>query len=275
MENQGSIEAAPQAGQAVETPSAGAPSKGTTASSASGAETGNKAPADGSQVAAPEFDARTSHESLMAELARQGKSYAELRKEFTRRTQNETALQKKLDNLTAIISKAAEVPVDPEQFFKDLQTQGPKAFEPLFQKERETLQSAHEEKMRALEDRVTMSEYRAEKFARLQDADNYPDYRKLEPLMKQLAEDENTPIDFERSPSEVLDALYKLARTLSAEDAIKQARFQAKQEAEVALAKESATSVASGGKAGVPTDPSKLQGADLRKWAVQQFGESE
>lgn len=211
----------------------------------------------------------------MAELERQGKSYAELRKEFTRRTQNESALQKKLDNLTSIISKAAEVPIDPEQFFKDLQTQGPKAFEPLFQKERDAFQSAHQEKIQALEDRVTMSEYRAEKFARLQDAENYPDYRKLEPLMKQLAEDENTPIDFDRSPSEVLDALYKLARTLSMEDAVKAARDQAKQEAEVSLAKESATSVASGGKAGVPTDPSKLQGADLRKWAVQQFGEAE
>lgn len=274
MENTGSTETAPQSGQAAETPSAGA-TKGTPASSASPIDQGTKAPADGSPSTTGEFDARTSHEKLMAELARQGKSYAELRKEFTRRTQNEAELQKKLDNLTAIISKAAEVPIDPEQFFKDLQTQGPKAFEPLLQKERESLQSAHQQAIQALEDRVTMSEYRAEKFARLQDAENYPDYRKLEPLMKQLAEDENTPIDFDRSPSEVLDALYKLARTLSMEDAVKAARDQAKQEAEVSLAKESATSVASGGKAGVPTDPSKLQGADLRKWAVQQFGEAE
>lgn len=211
----------------------------------------------------------------MAELAKQNKSYAELRREFTRRTQNEAELQKRLDNLTSILSKATETPIDPEQFFKDLQTQGPKAFEPLFQKERETFQSEHQSAMQALEDRVTMSEYRAEKFARLMDAETYPDYKKLEPLMKQLAEDETTPIDFDRSPGEVLDALYKLARTLSMEDAVKAARDQAKQEAEASLAKESATSVASGGKAGVPTDPKNLSGNDLRKWAVQQFGEAE
>ena len=275
MENTGTTEAAAGSNaQAVETPSA----KGAvtpSAYSASSVPQGTKAPADGSPSSTPEFDARTSHESLMAELAKQNKSYAELRREFTRRTQNEAALQAKIDNLTSIISKAAEVPIDPEQFFKDLQTQGPKAFEPLLQRERESLQSAHQTAMQSLEDRVTMSEYRAEKFARLMDTETYPDYKKLEPTMKQLAEDENTPIDFDRSPGEVLDALYKLARTLSMEDAVKAARDQAKQEAEASLAKESATSVAAGGKAGVPTDAKNLSGAELRKWAVQQFGEAE
>ena len=79
--------------------------------------------------AQPEFDVR--------------KSYEELRKEFTRRTQNESQLKKQYADslmqlqslqeshkqLAQMIQQATKKPIDPEQFIADLQKQGPAALD--------------------------------------------------------------------------------------------------------------------------------------------------
>lgn len=228
-----------------------------------------KVPTDVPPTTVPGFDAKTSYDQLQ-------KSYGELRKEFTRRTQHESELQKKLDNLTGLIAKATEVPLNPEQFLKDLQTQPQKALEPLFAKQIEGVKSEYSQTIEGLNQRLSLSEFRAERLARVLDGDNYPDFKKLEPLMKQLADDENTPLDFNREPGEILDALYKLARTLSMETAIQEARTIGKKEAESQLQKEAATSVVTGGKSGIPGNPSDIKDmAKLRQYFVSQIGEAE
>jgi len=228
-----------------------------------------KVPTDTLPTTVPGFDAKTSYDQLQ-------KSYGELRKEFTRRTQHESELQKKLDNLTGLIAKATEVPLNPEQFLKDLQTQPQKALEPLFAKQIEGVKSEYSQTIEGLNQRLSLSEFRAERLARVLDGDNYPDFKKLEPLMKQLADDENTPLDFNREPGEILDALYKLARTLSMESAIQEARTIGRKETESQLQKEAATSVVTGGKSGIPANPSDIKDmAKLRQYFVSQIGEAE
>jgi hypothetical protein len=228
-----------------------------------------KVPTDKPVSTTPAFDAKTSYDALQ-------KSYSELRREFTRRTQHESELQKKLDNLASTLAKATETPLDPQQFLKDLQTQPDKALEPLFMKHIEGVKSEYAQKMEEMANRLSLSEFRAERLARLTDGENYPDFKKLEPLMKQLAEDENTPLDFNREPGEIIDALYKLARTLSMEQAINEAKTMGKKEAETQLAKEAATSVVTGGKSGVPTSPNEIKDlSKLRQYFVNQIGEAE
>jgi len=260
-------DAAPVVGQAAESVNAESQDKATNASDVATSQSATTG--DNAISSTPEFDAKTSYESLQAELSKRDKSYMELRREFTRRTQHESELQKKIDNLMSIVSKAAEVPIDPEQFFKGLQTQPLETLQPLFSKHVDGIKTEYEKKFEEMTERVTKSEYRAEKMARILDSENYPDYKKLEPLMQKLAMDENTPIDFEREPGEVLDALYKLARTLSMEDAVKQAEKHGQQKAEAQLAKEAATSVVTGGKA-VPTNPANMSEKQLRQYFISK-----
>jgi len=228
-----------------------------------------KAPADMPVSSTPAFDAKTSYDTLQ-------KSYGELRREFTRRTQHESELQKKLDSLASTLAKATETPIDLQQFLKDLQTQPDKALEPLLMKHTEGIKATYDQKMADMSNKLSLSEFRSERLARVVDGENYPDFKKLEPLMKQLADDENTPLDFNREPGEIIDALYKLARTLSMESAIQEAKSLGKKEAETQLAKEASTSVVTGGKSGVPTSPSEIKDINaLRKYFVSQIGEAE
>jgi len=228
-----------------------------------------KVPTDTVVSTTPAFDAKTSYDTLQ-------KSYSELRREFTRRTQHESELQKKLDNLAQTLAKATETPIDPQQFLRDLQTQPDKALEPLLMKHTEGIKSEYAQKMEEMSQRLSLSEFRAERLARIGDSESYPDFKKLEPLMKQLADDENTPLDFNREPGEIIDALYKLARTLSMESAIQEAKSIGKKEAEAQLVKEAATSVATGGKSGGPTNPSEIKDlSKLRQYYVNQIGEAE
>lgn len=270
-EEQATNEAAPAAaeGQAAESAKIETPVAQDVSSNEQSVAPQVKAPADKPVSTTPAFDAKTSYDTLQ-------KSYAELRKEFTRRTQHESELQKKLDNLAQTLAKATETPIDPQQFLKDLQTQPDKALEPLLMKHIEGVKSEYAQKLDEMSQRLSLSEFRAERLARLSDSENYPDFKKLEPLMKQLAEDENTPLDFNREPGELIDALYKLARTLSMEQAINEAKTMGKKEAETQLAKEAATSVVTGGKSGVPTSPGEIKDlSKLRQYFVNQIGEAE
>jgi len=221
-------------------------------------------------------DAQISYDALIEKYDAITKNYGELRKEFTRRTQYESELQKKIDALTSTINKATEEPINPEQFFKDLQTQGPKAFEPLWAK-RET--ALRDEFSKVLEQeqtqRVTM-EYKMGKILRRMDNANYPDFAELEPVMAELASDESVPLDMSRTPDEVLDTLYKLAKNLNADNAVKKAREVGRQEAESQAAKEANASVAAGGKTGSVTNPADIKDINkLRQYFVNQIGEGE
>lgn len=245
-------------------------------SSNSDAADSEQNPADSTEKVATEWDARTSYEALQKNYDQVSKSYNELRREFTRRTQNESDLQKKIDSLTEVINKATETPIDPKQFFNDLQTQGPKAFQPILQKEIEAVKSEYEKAREADQEAIQTMQFELGKLSRRADSANYPDFQKLEPMMAELVADEKVSLDFSQGSGAVLDTLYKLARSLNADQAIKEAKESGKREADSQAAKEAGAKVAGGGKTGSPTNPDNVNDInELRRMYVAQLGEAE
>jgi len=223
--------------------------------------------------AAPEWDAKTSYEALQKNYDQVTNSYKELRREFTRRTQNESELQKKIDSLTDIINKATETPIDPKQFFNDLQTQGPKAFESIFAKREEALRKDFEQARTADQEAISRLNFEVGKMVRRADVERYPDFQKLEPVMAELVQDEKVSLDFSQGEGAVLDTLYKLARSLNADQAVQDARALGKKEADAQAAKEATVKSAAGGKTGaVTSDPSKMSLQEHRNMLISQLG---
>lgn len=264
-------EATPTEGQVVES---GQPEAETQAevSDNSGAEETAKTPTDKTEEAAPEWDAKTSYEALQKQNDQTIQNYSELRKEFTRRTQNEADLQKKLDNLTDTINKATEKPIDPKQFFADLQTQGPKAFDPIFAKREAALKAEFAQQRLADSDAITQMQFETGKLARRADTTNYPDFQKLEPVMSKLVADEKISLNMDEGAGAVLDTLYNLAKNTNVDKAIKEARDIGRKEADALAAKDANAKVAGGGKAGPSADPDKIPLAELRARIIAERG---
>jgi hypothetical protein len=109
------------------------------------------------------------------------------------------------------------------------------------------------------------------------DTKNYPDFEQLETQMQELVESDKCPIDFNKlSISEIYDTLYNLARSQHSDKAIQQAEQLGRKSAEAALAKESQTTVAGGGKSGSITNPTEIKDIKkLREYFVAQLGEAE
>lgn len=220
------------------------------------------------------FDAQKDFEALRTEFDKTSKSYKELRRESTRWSQERAELQKQLDSLGELLTKATETPVDPVQFLRDLQTQGPKALEPHFQKWSKPMVEKYE---KAIAERDSSLFQIQRDFAlerRRNDGTNYPDFKKLEDTMREIAEDEKCPVDFNQHPDAIYDALYKLARDRNAEQAVKLAKEQGKKEKELELAKEANASIASGGKSGGSQIPNfdKMSAEKMREVVAQLHG---
>lgn len=220
----------------------------------------------------PEWDAKTSYDALQKNYDQVNQSYAELRREFTRRTQNEADLQRKLENLTDTISKATETPIDPKQFFNDLQTQGPKVFDQVFAKREAALRNEFEKQREVDNEVVTQMQFETGKLVRRADVSNYPDFQKLEPVMAKLVADEKLALNMDEGAGAVLDTLYKLARNMNADQAIKEARSIGRKEADAQAAKDVNASVAGSGKAGPTADPDKIPLAELRARIIAERG---
>lgn len=213
------------------------------------------------------------------------KSYGELRKEFTkvtqdysrdRKTWNQTlselkSLKQSQAQMAELLSKATEQPIDPAQFMQDLQTHGPKAMdkylEARVQAQTAQLRDAYTEQANT----ALLLEAKLEKLHRKLDTTNYPDFAQLESTMNEIAEGEDCPIDWNQPISAIYDALYKLARSRSSEDAVKAAEKFGAAQAEKQLGKEAATAVPGGGKGGsVTTDPRNMTASQLRQYFISQ-----
>jgi hypothetical protein len=213
------------------------------------------------------------------------KSYGELRKEFTRVTQdyakdrktwNQTLTElqelKKAHAQTAeLLSKATETPIDPARFYEDFKTQGPKVFDGYVQKQvaaqTKQLQDAYVEQA----NNALLLEAKLEKLHRRLDTKTYPDFSELETVMQEIADSEDCPIDWNQPIGVVYDALYKLARSRSSENAVKAAEEFGAKQAEEAARKEAATAVPGSGKGGAPvTDPKNMTAAQLREHFIRQ-----
>lgn len=232
-------------------------------------------PADSTAEAEPSWDAKTSYDALQKNYDQVNQSYAELRREFTRRTQNEADLQKKLDNLTDTINKATEKPIDPKQFFNDLQTQGPKAFDPILQKHEATIRKEYDARLQEQDGAISNLQFENAKLIMAADGTNYPDFDKLQPAMAKVVEDNKVVLPWEEGAMAVMRAVYNHAKNLNADKAIKEAKEIGRREEEARAAKEANARVAGGGKAGPVADPDKMSVDELRARFVAEIGEAE
>jgi len=220
------------------------------------------------------FDARKGYDELKANFDKTTKSYQELRRESTRWAQERSDFQKKLDTLADLLSKATDVPIDPAQFIRDLQAQGPKALEPHFNKWVTPIKDQYEKTIHDRDEQIFQLQRDFALSARRGDKVNYPDFEKLEETMKDIAEDNNSPVDYSKSPAEIYDTLYKLAKERNAEQAMRLAKEEGKKEAESRLAKEAASKIAGGGKSAgtLVEDWSKMSAEKMREVVAQLHG---
>jgi hypothetical protein len=251
-------EAVPQANSTVE------------ASKADPKATPNSAPE------VPAFDPRTNYDALKSQFENLNRSYSELRKFNTQQSQGYSALKKQLEDLTHVFKEATKEEISPEDFMKALQTQGVKAFDPLKQQWTGEVKSEYDKRIEAIQaerasDRVVLEDMR-----RQIDSTNYPDYAKLKPVMNEIANAENCPIDWSQDMGVIYDTLYKLAKANSAESAMKEAHSQGLKEAEAKIAREAGTAVVTGGKAASVSNPADIKDlGKLREYFVAQLGEAE
>lgn len=266
---------------------------GTTATAAPAADAGQDAGAAAQTGTTPQGPAQEQGPATKGADAGQSfdvqKSYDELRKQFTkvtqdysrdRRTWNTTlselqAIKSSNAKLAEMISKATERQVSPEQLMSELQTQGLKALDPYFDRKLQgataQLQNAYTEQA----NKALLLEAQFEKLVRRMDTANYPDFQQLEAVMQEIADAEDCPIDWNQPTPVIYDTLYKLARSHSSEDAVKAAEEFGRKQAERQLGKEAATAVPGSGKGSVSTDLSKIPLDQLRALFVSQLGETE
>lgn len=217
-------------------------------------------------AAAPAFDPRTSYDALVKQLESVNKNYGNLRSEYTRRTQYEAQLKQQIDSLHKAFAQATKQEVSPEEFMKSLQTQGIKAFDPLREEWTKELKTEHEKALEARDQEITSLKTNFEVMRREMDATNYPDFAKLKPIMNEIANSDNCPVDWNQEPGVIYDTLYKLARDLKAEESVKQAHEIGRKSADAQAAKEAATAVAAGGKTNTAgLDTRNMSATDLRK----------
>lgn len=216
--------------------------------------------------AAPTFDPRTSYDSLVKQLESVNKNYGNLRSEFTRRTQYEAELKKQIETLSKAFTEATKQEISPEEFMKSLQTQGVKAFDPLRQQWTNELKTEHEKALEARDQEITALKTNFEVMRRELNTADYPDFAKLKPVMQEIADSPNCPVDWNQDVGVIYDTLYKLARDLKAEESVKQAHELGRKSADAQAAKEASTAVAAGGKTNTTgLDTRKMSAADLRK----------
>jgi chromosome segregation ATPase len=206
----------------------------------------------------PEFDVR--------------KSYEELRRDYTRKTQALSTYEKqqadmasKLQEMQSRLEEATKKPVDLEKFFQDLKAQGPNAILPYIKPELDKATKSFEDKYGQLGNENSALRLEVSLLNRRMDSKNYPNFTDLEPKMRELVESGKAPVDFNRPTDEVIDALYNLVRSQNSVEAIKVAEKAAYSKAQAELAKESKTAVAGGGK-GTSTTP-----ADLWKMPIDKL----
>lgn len=228
------------------------------------------------QTAQPEFDLRKSYEELRKEFTRATQERSTYRKEAEMTRTELQALKKAQADLSQMLSKATEKQISPEEFLRDLQAHGPKALDSYLDKKVKSVEEAYNKKLSEQSSQYYALESEIERMRRESDHENYPDFKKLFPVMAEMAQSGDYPVDFNQPTGKIYDALYALARAQHSEEALKQAEQIGRQQAEAGLVKESQATVTGGGKTGSSANPADIKDIKkLRDFFVQQLGESE
>jgi len=245
---------------------------------------GNEVPNEAANKVSTEpagFNAEISYKELQDRYGKLDKSYAEIRRAYTQSSQKAAENEKKLDQMMKMLAKATETPIDPQQFIRDVQSRGHEPILELIQREnkkaREELEAEYGKVLQENQSYVASLEAKFLKEQMRGDSVNFPGFKELEPVMAELVEDPALPID-PNAPIDVqMRALYKLAKSRSADDAIKKAHEEGARAKEKELAKEASTTIAGGGRTTGTTVPdwSKLSPDEHRKKLIELYGIAE
>lgn len=207
--------------------------------------------------------------------------YKELQRAYTQETQRRSqvekqwaTIEKRMEDQAKALAELRKQPYDRDRFLAEFQEKGPDALKPFWEEHLNALKEEHSKSVsqsqseaRALRTKIALMERRS-------DSENYPDFRKLEPVISELLNDPDNPIDFTKPIDQVIDVLYQMARQTSSAEAIRQAEAAGAASAEQKLVKESKSTVTGGGKAASITKPdlSKMSTSEMREYFVQMNG---
>jgi hypothetical protein len=134
---------------------------------------------------------------------------AELRKWNTKVSQDNAALRDEIKALKAAVEKTLKKPIDYKELAKN-----PEAIQKQIEQERA---EAVAEMQAQLEEKTTLAvknETIVERIKREQDIVNYPEWKRVFPLIQNLAANSDGRVNFSKAPGDVLDDLYALATQL-------------------------------------------------------------
>ncbi len=207
--------------------------------------------------------------------------YKELQRAYTQETQKRSALEKqwggissKLEEQAKMLAEMRKQPYDREKFLTEFQEKGPEVLRPIWSEDINAIKQEYSKQFESQSHELKMLKNEQALDRRRYDSENYPDFRKLEPVISEMLNDPNCPVNFNQPIGDVLDVLYSLARQNSSVDAVKQAEAAGAASAESRLVKESKATVTGGGKAASITtpDPNKMSLEELRKYSINVNG---
>lgn len=227
---------------------------------------------DGAKTGESELDYRKSYEELRPQFTKTTQELSRLKRDYGMTTKELQSLKQAQQQFAEQLAKATEKPINPEEFLRDLQTQGPKALDSYLKKQLDTIRSEHAKSYEEVVTKNAVLEANVEVLKRERDSKNYPNFADLKDAMQELADSGKVPDEiYQKSTGEVYDYLYNQVKAQHSEEALKKAEEFGKKKAEAAIAKESATTVAGGGNGDVNiANPSKMSAAELRKHFIAQ-----
>lgn len=163
------------------------------------------------EVKAPEVKAP----EVKAPEKKQPNDPAELRKWATKASQDAAAANERIKKLEAAIAKLSKKPVDYAALAKD-----PDALRQHVDQERAEAAAGLEAELKAERTGRVKSETVVERMRREQDAENYPRWQKLFPLIQTLAKNGDGRVNWNQAPGAALDEAYALANEIAPADSV-------------------------------------------------------
>jgi hypothetical protein len=214
--------------------------------------------------------------------------YKELQRAYTQETQRRATIEKqnqalegkwgsvekRLEEQAKHLAELRKQPYDREKFLAEFQDKGPEILKPLWLEDINAVKTEYGKTVSDLQTEIRNQRTAMAVQERRFDSDNYPGFRKLEPVISEMLNDPNCPVDFSKPIGEVIDVLYSLARQSNSAEAIAEAEKAGAKKAEANLVRESRTTVTSGGKAASTSKPDlqNMKLDELRKHLIELNG---
>lgn len=162
------------------------------------------------EVKAPEVKAPEVKAPEVKVEAKMPNDPTELRKWATKASQESASLRDEVKALKTAIEKMSKKPVDYKELAKN-----PELIQKQIELERQEAIAEMQDKLQEATTRAVAQETTVERIRREQDTTNYPEWKRVFPLIQNLAANTDGRINFNQKPSDVLDALYELALQLA------------------------------------------------------------